>query len=823
MNLKSFFYKLSIVICCFENMHTSFGQKNNVSKLSDKLIALEKKFKVSFSYNHTVFDAIFLKEDFSCETIKECIQKIQEQVPITFKNNSTNSYLILPNRKNINLKVSDAEEVLKDIFSLEYQVNNQPKQKVYIKNGTFMLPNIFPLDSIHIHANTYQSIHIKAEDLLKINRLDFSKKIFQLNEVVINSYLIQGINSKISDQSLQINTASLGLLAGETDGDIFNVLKNIPGIHTPSGKPGNLNLRGNTFDQNLLQIDDIPIYHSGHFLGAISPYNPSAISNIEVQRNALPAKWGGSVGGLINMTTYNKIPEDTSYELSTNMLFAGATVKTKLIEDKLALLVAARYSYPSFRSPKLEAISNLIFQGSKLESVASEVNSSSDFNIGFSDINAKLNYKINDKHTTTLSFINIQNNLAAEIEDSENDLVDFRDLELDNWGITAKWKAKFSDKLKTELRVSKSNMNLVSVSEGFLQTERSNLEKYDNTISDTQLITEFVYNYQPDLLFEGGYTLTEHKLISNELEENNDSDTNFDDKRDENAIVHSAFLSLQKNWNDRLTVNLGVRNNYYSPLKELYVNPRLSASYAINNRLFLKSSFGTSNQFIQKKLAYDFDDFNISNQLWYLPNKEISPLKATQFMIGTIYNKSKWLIDFELYHKKTNNITNKADDGKGNIASFGSNLFVKKKWRRLETWMSYSLTKTETDFEDTTDAFFDQRHVLNLTSLLNLNQWKFAISWSYSSGMPIIYSDDNDTSGNENSINLNRFTGSHQLDFSTTYTFYNASRSFKSVIGLSVLNLYNQDNIVNIFQNTSDNEYRKATGFSPNIQINMFF
>ena len=79
---------------------------------------------------------------------------------------------------------------------------------------------------------------------------------------------------------------TLGLLAGETDGDIFNVLNNIPGIHSPSGKSGNLNFRGSTYDQNLIQIDDIPIYHSGHFLGAISPYNSSVISKAII-RNVL--------------------------------------------------------------------------------------------------------------------------------------------------------------------------------------------------------------------------------------------------------------------------------------------------------------------------------------------------------------------------------------------------------------------------------------------------------------------------------------------------------------------------------------------------------
>ena len=534
----------------------------------------------------------------------------------------------------------------------------------------------------------------------------------------------------------------------------------------------------------------------------------------------LPAKWGGRVGGLINMTTYDEIPDSTRYEISTNTLFAGATVKTKLIKDKLSLLLSARSSIPGFKTPKLEAISTLIFQGSRLDAVADEINNSDNFEFGFSDMNAKLNYQINEKHAATLSFINIENNLSAEIS-GDNNQSDFRDLELDNWGITGKWKANFSDKLSTEFRFSKSSMKLNSLSEGFVLTERSDLEKYDNTISDTRFITEAIYKFNTDLILDAGYTITKHELISNEVNQNN----NIDDKRNQAANVHSFYTSLQKNWNDKLTINFGFHNNYYAPLQKFYANPRFSASYAFNKNFYLKSSFGTSNQFIQKKFTNDFDDFNITNQLWYLPNNDISPLQGNQAMFGGIFNKNNWLIDVELYRKKTKHITNKSDDAQGSITSLGSNIFIKKKWNVLESWISYSLGNTKTDFNKiTTDAFYDQRHVINFTNLVNFKKWKFALSWGYFTGMPVIFSESSTNNGDEeNAIDSDRFKALHQLDFSSSYTFYNTSKSVKSVIGLSILNTYNQDNIVNAFQNTSSSTFRKGSAFAPNLQLNVFF
>ncbi|MCB4808470.1 TonB-dependent receptor plug domain-containing protein [Tamlana sp. 62-3] len=810
--------KYSLVFFCFWALNFSFSQTGNTVKLSDKLSELERKFDVHFSYNHTFFDTLLINKNITCYSISNCLEVIQQKIPVTITSNDGKFFTIIPNRDTLIFKAIDVE-TNESAMSLQYQINNEAHKVVHEEQGIFTINNVFPLDSIHFYSNFYKTVRLQVKDLQKAKTIKLYKQQISLSQVLLKSYLTSGIDSRIRDHSLQINTEILGLLAGETDGDVFNVLNNAPGIHSPSGKSGNLNFRGSTYDQNLVQIDDIPIYHSGHFFGAISPYNASIISNIEVQRNMLPVKWGGRVGGLINMTTDTKIPEKNNYEVALNTIFAGATINTKLLKDKLSLLAAFRSSYPRFNTPKLTAISELIFQGSKLETVSDEINSSDDFDMGFLDMNAKLNYKINNKHSATLSFINIQNSLYAQVDSNDNsNQIDYRDLELDNWGITGKWKANFSEKWTTEVRLSKSKMNVYSESEGFVLEQRSSYQKYDNTIKDTRLITEAIYNHNNNLQFEGGYTLTEHTIISNELEEENEINT----ERKQNAVVHSNYFSLQKNWKEKLILTLGIHNNYYVPLKKLYVNPRILASYKLDNRWYLKSSFGTSNQFIQKKFTNDFDDFNITNQLWYLPKEDINPLKGTQAMVGGVFENSKWLFDLELYHKKTTDITNKTDNEQGKLTSNGGNLFVKRRWSNFETWVSYALSRTETDFNGvSTTAFYDQTHIVNLTGLLTLKQWKFAITWGYFSGMPIIYPDETD-SNNANIDFRDRFDALHQLDFSASYTFKPAS-GIKSVLGLSILNVYNQDNIVNVFQNTSDNNFRKASRFSPNLQLNLFF
>ena len=95
--------------------------------------------------------------------------------------------------------------------------------------------------------------------------------------------------------------------------------------------------------------------------------------------------------------------------------------------------------------------------------------------------------------------------------------------------------------------------------------------------------------------------------------------------------------------------------------------------------------------------------------------------------------------------------------------------------------------------------------------------------------MPVIVPDfDSSSSISQSDLDIgytNRFPNMHQLDLSATYEFTNAKKSWKGIVGLSFVNLYDQDNIVNIFQNEPpvDDPYRKTIGFAPNLQLSIQF
>jgi len=795
------------------------------TKLVDRLEQLKTEYGADFSYNFTYLDQIRVPATNDCNSLANCLESLRKLAPVDFQANGTNNYIVLPIRKDISFSIEDAD-TKEQLSGISVQVNSGAEEFLYPKKSKYTIRNIFPLDSIHIHSAFYKSIHLKVSQLGQLNvPLQMESLRIQLNEVQINDYLTRGINAKIGDNSFQINMKSLGLLAGETDGDIFNVLKNIPGINTPSGKPGSLNFRGSTFDQSLIQIDDIPIYHNGHFYGALAPYNPTIVNHIEIQRNALSAKWGGRVGGLIHMTTNNAVPDSTEYAVQLNTVYGGATIKLPIVNEKLAFYLAGRSNYPTINSPKLTAFSVLNFQGSRLQSIAEEVNSES-LKVGFHDINSKLVYDINENHKATISYINIINRLSATLNDvSDQNRRDFRDFDLDNWGMTAKWQGRLSEKFSAQARYSKSKLIIDNVSQGFSGNERSNFEKYTNTIDDSRFITEINLKVNQNTTLESGYTITNYTL---RFDERNDQN-GINDRKDQDAMVHSLFLLMNKNWNDKLSANIGVHTDYYAPSRRFYVDPRLTVNIPANNALYFKTSFGRSHQFIQKKLRDDFDDFNDETQFWFLPDPTTAVLEGYQTMIGALYKKSGWLFDLELYNKRTNNITTQTNANvlnTGKLTSNGADLFIKKRWNAIETMLSYSLNKVDTRFEETAPIFFDQRHILQLTGLWHLGAFNFALTWSYATGMPVIIPEFNTNGQSEFSIPYsNRFPDQHQLDVSATYSFTDSRKSWRGIIGLSLINLYDQENIINIFQNSPsiENPFREAMGFAPNLQLSFQF
>lgn len=814
------------------------SQELQQKRFADWIKEIEESHEIGFSYNYSLFDNLMVEIPTDCSELDNCLQQISDNNPLQFEKAEDNQFLILPVRKPATFKAVDSE-TNETINALRVTVNDREELYLLPSQNSYTVPNLFPTDFVLIQSRFYSSQQFQASDLFGLDvPLTLSPDTIYLQEVIIEDYLSSGVDTRLSDHSMQVDMQSLGLLAGETDGDILNVLKSLPGIRTPDGKPGSLNFRGSTFDHTLIYFDDIPIYHSGHFFGTISPYNPAAVRSVNVYRGVLPAKWGGRVGGLIDLQTENSIVDSTRFTVSANSIYAGINMTTPIQKNKVGVSLSARSNYPiDYLAPKLDALRTLNFQGSRIDpTIENEQRVVDQFDVRFQDFNGKVILELNENNRATLSFMNIQNRFVYNLDSRDLNQMERQVSDLDNWGITGKWSMQLNDRLKLDLGATTSSLELFesnTITEPNTQTQ---YEDISNTIKDLRVNLFSEYQISDQWKLETGYQLTDHEVT---LDERMGMAMPRMNQKNE-AKIHSVHVSTQTNWTNRFVTNIGIHYDYYSRLSNQYFDPRLTMSYMVSDYFYLKASGGRSHQFIKRLFNNDFDDFRLQNQFWSLADEGRPVLEGTQGMIGFLIDKSGWLVDVEFYKKNTKGLARQdvpLMDAIGSLSTTGTDFFIKRRWTQFEVWGSYSLSKVNTDFARLVTAFNNQKHILSLTAILRKDRWNFATTWSYLSGMPVLFPmtlPNGPSPGNQpppgspppfNIPYSGEFPSQHQLDLSITYKFLQRGNDWSSVIGLSILNVYDRQNVINIFQNNTRPEQpiRYAVGFAPNLSVTINF
>lgn len=797
---------------------------------------LESKFNTSFSYNHSLMKGLRVPNFRPPATLDLNIAFLAKHLPVRFEPNGEDGYLLIPIRSPVGFRIVDAESN-DPIELIHLKYNDKPWEHAFAKDSLFSFNNVFATDSLLIRSSFYATQKLRVGQLLKRSSSKTVTIYLQpesqvLNEVRIEAYLTRGIDAKFGDHSLHVNIRELSLMAGETDGDVFGVIKTIPGIGTPDGKPGSLNIRGSTFDQSMLFFDGIPIFHTGHFFGTISPYNPSSLGTIEIQRGTSSAQWGGRVGGLINIKTEEGLPDSAEFGVQVNSLYAGVHFKTPMANNKLGLSLAMRSNLPRILdAPKPERFSELNFQGSKIDFANTGENAILDaFNVTFSDINAKLTYQPNESQHFSFNYINITNRFLYHLFSLSRNLHETQTSALNNQGASLLWNAAISKKVSTELTVSQSMISIEETNEEILGINDRKDDLANNQLNDFRLRSKIKYQLGKAIDLSGGYQITQQQTAIHE--ERDGIAKNQPPGGD--ATIHGGFLASSLNFAQKLSLNLGLRLDHYSPLETSYLDPRISLSYRLSKHVFLKSSAGRSHQFISQRVKRDFDDFRVANQFWLLADRKNPVLEGVQAMAGAMFEKRGWIIDLELYAKTTNGISRETIEKNliyGSMQTQGADLFIKKKWNKFTSWASYTFSQTETEFDVKTTVYFNQGHVLNLVGLLELGRWNFTSSWAYLSGMPInlpTLDPNHSNSNGQTELTVpydTQFPAQHQLDLSATYKFWEKQNGWKGVLGLSMINVYNQQNIINVFQNNPrvDDPYRYAVGMAPNVHLSLLF
>jgi hypothetical protein len=653
----------------------------------------------------------------------------------------------------------------------------------------------------------------------KIN-IDLTPELIKVREVVITGERtnINVTSTEMSANKLQIQELqSIPVLLGEKD--ILKTIQLLPGIKSAGEGSTGFYARGGRTDQNLIVLDEAPVYNSSHALGFLSVFNSDAIKDVTVITGGIPAEYGGRLSSVLDIKTDDGNTKEFGVKGGIGLISSRLTLQGPIVKDEGSFIVSMRRTYAD------------VFL--KLSSDTT-INKTS---VYFYDLNLKANYILGDRDRVFLSGYFGRDNF------------DYPNVFGFNWGngtATTRWNHIYGDKFFGNTSLIYSNYEYTNT----LGTGTS-LFTINSGIQDVNGKMDFQYFLNSENTIKFGFNSIYHTFIPGTLTSSSTSSSNAQSVQHKYALEDAAYISHETEIAAGLKINYGLRfaaftqlgpgtaymydvngdvmdSTVYSSGKNIKtftsLEPRISANISIDEESSVKVSFTRTAQFLH--LLSNSTTTNPSD-LWVPSSNNVKPQYADQIALGYFRNfeENEFETSVETYYKNMQNIIdykNGADlqlnpnvesllsYGKG--WSYGVEFLVKKRFGQFTGWFGYTWSKTEEQFDKINNgnpfpARQDRTHDISIVAMYDYDsQWKFSATWVYYTGNAVTFPSGNYFVDGRlvpyyTERNGYRMPAYHRLDLSATYSF-----SEKSNLNLSIYNAYDRWNPYSIAfrQNVND-------------------
>lgn len=664
------------------------------------------------------------------------------------------------------------------------------------------------------------------------------EELQQLSAVVLTGYLVRGIDKKANGSTV-IDFSKFTLLPGLIEADVLQTVQALPGIQSVDETVSNINIRGGSHDQNLILWDDIKMYKSGHFFGLISSFNPQITKTATVINNGTDVSHTDGVSGTIHMQTDTRLQTTFKGNIGFNFLSADAFADIPL-GAKSSLQVAARRSIDDLvRTPTYQNYYDRIVQETEVQqNERSVVNSDQQFR--FYDTSFRWLYHPSEQDVLRVNFILLNNNLDFDETASLGPITQTRQSSLLQYNLAGgiEYRRDWSDSFATELQVYGTDYKLQAVNANVLEQQRFLQE---NSVVETGLRLEGLLSKKV-WQFKGGY-----HFVESEVTNLNDIDQpRF--RRLKSDVIREHALVGQVNYrssDNGFVFKPGVRLNYIEKFRRFLVEPRLSLHKVLGPHLKATVLGEFKHQNTSQIINFQNDFLGIEKRRWQLSDNDSIPiLRSKQLSLGLNYSNAGWLLDLTGYYKNVDGITTQSQGfttkyefarEKGSYQVGGLDFLIRKKYKNLNTWLSYSYMVNEYTFETLEEvAFpsnFDVTHAITAGSTYATKSWNISAGLNYRTGVPTSAPEEGNevvdnriNFGPANSIRLQDYL---RVDASMVYK-WQLSERLRLDIGASVWNLFNKDNTINNFyrlnsEDTPDEFTRFSLSRTSNFTLRFYF
>ncbi|MEI6576388.1 MAG: TonB-dependent receptor [Bacteroidota bacterium] len=617
--------------------------------------------------------------------------------------------------------------------------------------------------------------------------------------------------------------------------DIIKAIQLLPGVTSTSEGGSGFSVRGGSPDQNLIQLDEATVYNASHLMGFFSVFNNDAIKDVKLYKGDLPPFAGGRIASLLDVRMKDGNNRKFEGNGGIGTISSRLTLEGPILKDKASFMISARRTYADIF---LMFSNNENLRKSKLY---------------FYDLNAKLNYTIDDNNRLYLSAYSGRDNFKN---------TDF----LLGWGnntFTLRWNHLFSKKLFSNFSIVNSKFNYgLGVPAGQAQSF-----EWKSILSDYTLKADFGYYPNPENTIRFGISSTVHHFEPGTAQGLGDSTifTTFIIPH-QTALEHAFYAGNEQNIGANLTIKYGLRASVFQnigkgvlyhfdsaynstdstvyPRGEIFntywgLEPRLGFTYSINEISSIKGSYSRTRQYMH--LASN-STAGTPLDIWIPSSPNVKPQIADQASIGYFRNFLKGTLEssVEVYYKKNHHALDFKDHAElllnpklegelrfGTADSYGIEFFLKIDRKKFSGWISYTLSRSFRHIEEINNgnlypSNYDKPH--NISVVVNYMASKrvsVGANWVFASGAPVTFPTGRAEVGNliipiYSDRNAYRMPAYHRLDLSVTLSpKEKINRKWYGEWNLSVYNAYARKNawVINFQQDPENpnNTYAQMT------------
>jgi hypothetical protein len=649
-----------------------------------------------------------------------------------------------------------------------------------------------------------------------------------IKEIVVTDKRVDEnvVSIQMSKNTLDMTQVrKLPALFGEVD--IIKNIQMLPGVITAGEGTSSFYVRGGSADQNLILNDEAPIYDPSHLFGLFSVFNADVIKDSELYKGGIPARFGGRLSSILDVRTKDGNNKGFDFSGGIGSMASRIMVEGPIQKEKSSFIFSARRSYV-----------DLFLKAANQDNL-----------VHFYDINAKVNWKTNNKNRFFVAFY------------AGRDVFDFSDEFGFAWGNktgTFRWNHLFNERLFSNTSVIVSNfdykLELTDPVQGL---------KWTSDLEEVSIKNDLSYFISTNHELTFGYHITGRRFSPGKITPNSaESIFSAVEMQHMYALDHGIYLSDVHRLNDKITLDYGVRLSifqnigkqdvylYEDPKDNININrtdtvhygawkniksfvnlePRAAIRYIINEDQSAKVSY---NRMVQNTHLIATGTVPVPFNTWNPSGYYLEPQIADQVAVGYFRNFSNNVYEFsaEAYYKDIKNVTDFADNAdiffnedlsteyrQGKAWSYGIELMLNKTKGKLTGSVGYTLSKAMrkvpgVNLDKAFPANYDRRHVVNIQGAYDLNErWTFGATFTFSTGRPITlptgkfeYQNyDPDIITERNGYRLPTF---HRLDLSATLNpKKNAGRRWKGQWVFSVYNAYNRQNPFTIYTRITKND-----------------